>query len=636
MITPPSRAEKIPNRQGQTIKLISVRCAEPFTSLEWELSPRPMRRVQKIFAVTIVLLLGATVYGLLRTAQPSHAPRSAASASGTAAAPSVDQTPILTAQRLAKIPTTQDEVPFAQDALEKADKEMDLAYAAAERQMEENPPPLSAEAKQIQARLKQAEDALAADDALVRRLAAEEAKATGAKKDNLHDQLVLAKANQQEHQDEVDDAKEDLERAGGDASSRIEAMIQEHEVSSKVIDNFKINVSAAIDQPGLVDRFSEWWTLHQKQLFLWDAKRQAESAARELSSKHKALQAQSDAKQKGAPRASANSSQPANSNGPSSVELVKAANQRAARKKTLASLDKRIDIEKQLADTYAGWIGVVAANQRAVLHRILVGLTIILAIALFGIYFATLMDKLVGRLNMDRRQIQSLHTVTHVAVRLAGFLFILLVIIGPPGQLGTFLGLAGAGLTVALKDFIVGFIGWFVLMGKNGIRLGDWVEINGVTGEVVEIGPFHTVLLETGNWTDSGHPTGRRVTFTNSFAIEGHYFNFSTTGQWLWDELQLVLPAGQDPYPIVQEIRKRVSEATKDGAKQAEEEWRRAARSREMSSFSVEPAISVKPVIGGVELAVRYITRANERYQLRAQLYQDAVEMLGGKKVPVT
>jgi len=596
-----------------------------------------MRRVQKIFAVTIVLLLGATVYGLMRTAQPSDARRSAASASGTAAAPSVDQTPILTAQRLAKMPTTQDETPFAQDALEKADKEMDLAYAAAERQMEENPPPLSAEAKQIQARLKQAEDALAADNALVERLNADETKATGAKKDRLHDQLVLAKANQQEQQDEVDDAKEDLERAGGDSSSRIEAMIQEHDASSKVIDNFKINVSAAIDQLGLVHRFSEWWTLHQKQLLLWDAKRQAESAARELASKHKALEAQSDAKQqKGAPGARANSSQPANSNGPSSAELVKAANQRAARKKTLASLDKRIDNEKQLADTYAGWIGVVAANQRAVLRRILTGLTIILLIALFVIYFATLMDKLVGRLNMDRRQIQSLHTVTHVAVRLAGFLLILLVIIGPPGQLGTFLGLAGAGLTVALKDFIVGFIGWFVLMGKNGIRLGDWVEINGVTGEVVEIGPFHTVLLETGNWTDSGHPTGRRVTFTNSFAIEGHYFNFSTTGQWLWDELQLVLPAGQDPYPIVQEIRKRVSEATKDGAKQAEEEWRRATRSREMSSFSVEPAISLKPVVGGVELAVRYITRANERYQLRAQLYQDAVEMLGGKKVPVT
>jgi hypothetical protein len=33
---------------------------------------------------------------------------------------------------------------------------------------------------------------------------------------------------------------------------------------------------------------------------------------------------------------------------------------------------------------------------------------------------------------------------------------------------------------------------------------------------------------------------------------------------------------------------------------------------------------------------VRYITRANERYQLRAQLYQAAVEMLGHKSVPVS
>ena len=56
-----------------------------------------------------------------------------------------------------------------------------------------------------------------------------------------------------------------------------------------------------------------------------------------------------------------------------------------------------------------------------------------------------------------------------------------------------------------------------------------WVEINGVSGEVIELGIFHTVLLETGSWGDSGHPTGRRVTFTNSFAIGGHYFEILLT-----------------------------------------------------------------------------------------------------------
>jgi small-conductance mechanosensitive channel len=247
------------------------------------------------------------------------------------------------------------------------------------------------------------------------------------------------------------------------------------------------------------------------------------------------------------------------------------------------------------------------------------------------LFFDGWIEKLLGQTKLDRRQVETLRAVTRVSLQVAGVVLILLVIFGPPPNFGTFLGLAGAGLTVALKDFIVGFIGWFVLMGKNGIRLGDWVEINGVTGEVVELGMFHTVLLETGNWTDSGHPTGRRVTFTNSFAIEGHYFNFSTSGQWLWDELQVVLPSGQDPYPVVDAIQKKVLEATSDSARQAEREWKGEARSRDLSTLSAAPAINIKPVIGGVEIAVRYITRAHDRYQLRSKLNQTMVDLLGPK-----
>jgi len=56
-----------------------------------------------------------------------------------------------------------------------------------------------------------------------------------------------------------------------------------------------------------------------------------------------------------------------------------------------------------------------------------------------------------------------------------------------------------------------------------------------------------------------------------------------------------------------------------------------ATKSRELGALSAAPAINVKPVIGGVEVAVRYVARANERYALRAKLNQVAVEVLGGK-----
>ncbi len=569
-----------------------------------------MNTKQKIAAIVLLALLGGVAYGLFRTGQPASAP--APSSKTTSEAPEqgpiVDQTPLLTAQRLVQMQTSAEEQPFAVEALRLADREMDLAFAAAVRDAEENPPVLSAKAKEVETRLQKAERALETSKAQVEQLTAADEKASGERKDSLDDQLDVAKAQQELDQDEVDDAKQDLIRAGGDPKGRIQTMVEEHEAASHAADSLHIAVTSDSEQPGLIHRFQRWSGLHQKQLLLWKAKQEAESAAATFSAEPKLSREESAA-------------------------LIKSTMQRAGESKALASLDKRIDDQKQLAENYGKWIDVLAAKQRWVVHRALNGIAVIVGILLIGIFFDSWLERLLGKTSLDRRQVETMRTLTRVVVQICAVLFVLLVIFGPPSQLGTILGLAGAGLTVALKDFIVGFLGWFVLMGKNGVRLGDWVEINGVTGEVVELGMFHTVLLETGNWTDSGHPTGRRVTFTNSYAIEGHYFNFSTSGQWMWDELQVVLPMGQDPYPIIDAIQRKVAEATTETAKQAEQEWQHAAKSRQMTALSAAPAINVKPVIGGVEIAVRYITRANERYQLRAKLYQAAVDLLGGKNV---
>jgi small-conductance mechanosensitive channel len=599
---------------------------------------KPMKSLHKIAGVVLVVLLAATGYGIFRTSSPAALPVGRAAVATSEGQPLVDQSALATAQRLAQMPTPAEEQPFAQEALRLGDQEMDLAFATAVREAAEHPPALTPEAKEIQAKLQKAEDALDRDKAHVAQLTAAEDKASGSRKDALDDELDLAKAQLELDKDEVDDAKQDLIRVGGDPQGRIQTMVEEHEAASHNSDSTKIAPGKPDEGRGLLDRRRQWWTLHQKQMQLWRAKEEAEAAVTALSEKHNSVEEQSKALKEKAtePAAPAGSVSGAPTGGKAvsrsreaAAALVQGTKARSAKEKALATLDKRIDNEKRLAEVYGKWISAVAAEQRVVVNQALRSILIILAIALVGLFFDGWIEKLLGRTALDRRQVETLRAVTRVSLQVAGVLLILLVIFGMPQNFGTFLGLAGAGLTVALKDFIVGFIGWFVLMGKNGMRLGDWVEINDVTGEVVELGMFHTVLLETGNWTDSGHPTGRRVTFTNSFAIEGHYFNFSTSGQWLWDELQVVLPSGQNPYPIVDAIKKKVLEATADTGRKAEQEWRSAAKSGDMSTLSAAPAINVKPVIGGVEIAVRYITSAHERYQLRSKLNQIMVDLLG-------
>jgi small-conductance mechanosensitive channel len=598
-----------------------------------------MNKTKQLATIALTILLGAIAYGLFRTGRSMTTSQitPGGGLSEAAQGSAIDQTPFYTARRLVQMPTSADELPLAQEALRLGDREMDLAFAAAVSDAQAHPAVLSAEAKQIQARLQKAETSLDRDKARVAQLTAALAKAPRAKQDSQNDQLEQAKVQADLDQDEVDNAKQELANAGGDAQGRIEELMKEHDAASHVSDATTVNTATPPDLSGLIHRYQQWSELHDKKLQLWQAKKDSESAALAFTAKRDALKSNIRTSKRESPGTlSGGPTPPAGPNSndstrEASADLVNAAKRRSAAVKALTNYEERIEDQKHLVETYGKWIEVVTARQRTVIHRGLLGVAVILAILLIGIFFDSWLKRLLSKVRLDPRQADTLHAVISAGLQIIALALVLLVIFGPPGQLGTILGLAGAGLTVALKDFIVGFLGWFVLMGRNGIRLGDWVEINGVTGEVVELGMFHTVLLETGNWTDSGHPTGRRVTFTNSFAIEGHYFNFSTSGQWLWDELTLVLAASQNPHPIVEAIQKTVLEATAESAGQAEKEWQNAAHSRNMRALSAAPAINVRPVSGGVEIAVRYITRAHERYKLRSKLYQAAMDLISQK-----
>src|ERR1035437_2180940 len=88
------------------------------------------------------------------------------------------------------------------------------------------------------------------------------------------------------------------------------------------------------------------------------------------------------------------------------------------------------------------------------------------------VYFGSLVvDRVYTLAAADKKNLLTLRAVIRFVLQAVGVLLIAFVILGVPAQMPTILGLAGAGLTVALKDFIVGFFGWFVLMGRNGIRI---------------------------------------------------------------------------------------------------------------------------------------------------------------------
>jgi small-conductance mechanosensitive channel len=544
----------------------------------------------------------------------------------------VDQHLIQTARQLAPLADTAAERGFAQEALRLADHQTDQAFATALREASAASAPAAGPLKQLADHIAQLKDRIAKEQDRIAKLTPQ----AEAGNENATDQLELIKAQVALDQDELDDNRQDLARQGGDPEDRVQRALNEYQTAQKEAQPPKSATPPATGT--LQEQVLAWLSLRERGRQLNDARQQAALKASTLTREHDALEAlvfKKAAPNAGAQAADAGQAAPSSADEGNDEEsdqedtatMVAQLKHLSDQRKTLAELGKRTQDVNQLAGVYKSWGDLLETRRRGVLSQFLVSLAIVLAILLAVVAITRVIRRSLHDPG-DKRRLHQVRVVAEIAVQATGALAILMVVFGPPTQISTIIGLATAGLTVALKDFIVAFFGWFALIGRNGVRVGDWVEIEGVSGEVIEIGLLKTTLLEMGNWTSTGHPTGRRVSFMNTFAIENHYFNFSTAGQWLWDELHVTLPAERDPYVAVAEIRELVEKETEADARAAEQDWERVTRQWGAHSFSAKPAADLRPVTEGLEVIVRYITRAPQRYEMKSKLFAAIVDLL--------
>ena len=527
----------------------------------------------------------------------------------------VNESPWLTAQALAPLAVSAEEKDDAREAERQADHEVDQAFASALRVAGARKKLLTPEAKQLSERVQQLKSVTKEDQDQIAALTASNAG---------DDEVEIAKAQLGLDTDSLADAQQDLARAVDDESVQVQQELAAHEAVMKKYDAQKNDVGelAVISTKrhgSLSSRVGAWMDQRSRKTLIVQAGEEAKNDVETLTQEHNALEAKANA---------------AGKVGPSDTKMrLDAIKANAAQRQLLTIYDDRIDTEQQLVAVYAKWAAQLAVQHTIVLHLMLQSVSLIALLVLLVVVVNALIGYWTERPGLDQRQMHTLRRIMQVTVHVVGFVSVLVVIFGKPDQLSTILGLGTAGLTVALQSYILAFCGWFVLMGKAGIRVGDAVEINGVGGEVAEIGLFRTLLLETGNWTAKGHPTGRRVAFMNTFAVTGQYFNFSTTGQWMWDEIKLTVPNSDSTYKTIESIQAEIVSETKEDAEAARSalqdvRTQSGMRAQALNQFTAEPTINLRPAAGGVDLVIRYVTRAASRLETRNRLYQKVLDVM--------
>ncbi|MFP5235125.1 MAG: mechanosensitive ion channel domain-containing protein [Acidobacteriota bacterium] len=548
---------------------------------------------------------------------------------GSAGATLVDESPWLTAQTLASLAVTAEENTYAREAERLADHDVDQAFAAALREatLRAQHRTLSGPAVEISKQIEQLKEAVALDQATVQKLTAAQPKGTqasaGSDSDSGGTNLDIAKAQLALDSDELTDANRDLERATGDQRAEIQDELQARELSMKkydteVQDGGQAAVLSVRRYGTLATRISAWNRQRSRLAMLQQARQETLADAAAMEGKQNALRQTVNAE---STNSQANGAQDRKTQ-------IAGLKDRSLERQLLNIYGDRIQTEQQLASVYGKWAAQVELQHRIVLHLILTSLAWIVVILIAIVLGDAMVRRLTEYPALDRRQRHTLRAILEMAIQIVGLICVLLVIFGVPRQTSTMIGLTTAALTIALQDFILAFLGWFVLMGKKGIRVGDTVEIEDVGGDVIEIGLLSTTLLETGPLTEHGYPTGRRISFMNGYAIRGKYFNFSTNGQWMIDHFEITVPSGTDTHHLCERILEGVQQETEADARLAEQEWKRWLRGEGATKLHGAADVHLRPSGSEFTLEVRYVTRASERAETRNRLYRRVIDQL--------
>ena len=532
----------------------------------------------------------------------------------------VDQRPWQTATTLAALAQSAEETELAREAERLAGHEVDQAFSQSLRQASLDRPKLSRKALELQQRITELEKMIKSDEAHITSLSA--SGTTTAVASNAGE-LEVAKAQLGLDQNELNDLREELARETGDQRVKLQQELRTRQAAMKQYNDSVSKgagqnaVASAEQYKTLAQQLATWRSLKNREELVAQAEQLAKADIAALTDDQARLRAEPASDSEKTARES-------------SSDRIDRLQQMAVRQNIQTILNDRLETQQQLAALYGRWGEQVAIQRKIVVHLILRSVALIAAICLLTIAAGWALQFALGKMVRDPRQKQTLSTVLRLGTQVVGLLLVLLAIFGVPRQMTTIIGLVTAGLTVVFQDFILAFCGWFVLMGPNGIRVRDWVEIDGVVGEVVELGLFRTWLLETGNWTAHGHPTGRKVSFLNGYAIRGKYFNFSTVGQWMWDEIKVTIPAGADIHPLIKKIYEAFVKATEENAKMAEAEWKRVTHEEGSPQFSAMPSVNLRPAGTGIDVVIRYITRAGVRVDTRNRLYAMILELMQG------
>jgi small-conductance mechanosensitive channel len=179
--------------------------------------------------------------------------------------------------------------------------------------------------------------------------------------------------------------------------------------------------------------------------------------------------------------------------------------------------------------------------------------------------------------------------------------------------LTTILGLASAGIAIAMHDTIANLAGWAFIMSRKPFKVGDRIEVNGIIGDVIDIRILQFSVVECGNWVDAEQSTGRIIHIPNSKALRDPIANYQIGFEYIWNEIPVLLTFESNWEKAKEILTKIADENVMHLSEGAQQQIRKAAKKYFIQYNKLTPIVYTTVKDSGVMLTIRFLVNPRQR-----------------------
>lgn len=216
---------------------------------------------------------------------------------------------------------------------------------------------------------------------------------------------------------------------------------------------------------------------------------------------------------------------------------------------------------------------------------------------------------------------------------LIGFVLILGVWLEELKTISILLTGMAAAILIVFKEMFLGFAGRFSLAAASHYEIGDRILINGICGDVINIGLLNTWVLESAGEEGTGESTGSVVLIPHIWLIQHALINLTHVHDFIWDEIKLAFPVNADSARIEACMTGVASEFVAGEQSRVQRAIRRLERSYAVTSSSPHPQTFSHIVMSAsgvqyLEMCLTYPVDARAKRKVHSKLTTELLAAL--------